>query len=157
MVAHRSPMTFAVSAFIVLFFLSTPCLLWPQRLCCEGDTWIKWTEEHREDYVRGYILGSSEGYSQACYKMASYWPSPVVVSDKNNPISKCLKHMPDFAKGPGYFAQQITQLYALHPEDRILLTTEILEALGKGKSLQDIHEHPPFPTQSVSPASSSQR
>jgi hypothetical protein len=157
MVAHKSRRTLAASAFIILLLLSAPCLLWPQRLCCEGDTWIKWTEEHREDFVRAYILGNSEGYSQACYKMASYWPSPVVVSNKNNPLSQCLKRMPDFSKGPEYFAKQITQLYTLHPEDRILLTTEILEALGKGKSLQDIHQHPPFPMQSLSPASSSPR
>ena len=86
----------------------------------------------------------------------NYWPSPVVLTDKNNPLIRCLKQMPDFSKGPEYFAKQVTQLYTIHPEDRILLTTEILEALGNGKSIQDVHEHPPFRTHSASPTGNSQ-
>ena len=142
---------------VILFLLCSTGSSWPQRLCCEGDTWIKWTEEHREDYVKAYILGRSEGYSDACYKVVSYWPSPVVLNDKNNALSRCLKQMPDFSKGPEYFARQVTQLYTSYPEHRILLTTEILEALGSGKSIQDIHEHPPFPTHGGPPVGNSQR
>jgi hypothetical protein len=145
MVVQRGRIPLPLFVFITLLILCTPAI-WAQRQCCEGDTWIKWTEEHREDYVRGYILGRAEGYSDACCRVADYWPSPVVLSDKNNPITRCLKKMPDFSRGPSYFAEQVTQLYTIHPEDRILLTTEILEALGHGKSIQDIHEHPPFPT-----------
>jgi hypothetical protein len=112
---------------------------------------MKWNEEHREDYVRGYILGRAEGYSDACYRIAKYWPSPITLGDPKNPISKCLNDMPDFSRGPEYFSKQVTELYTMYPQDRILLITEILEALGSGKSIQDVHKNPPFPTQSRLP------
>jgi len=157
MAVQRDRSNFVLFVFMILFFLCSPVSLWPQRRCCEGDTWLKWTEEHREDYVRAYILGRTEGYSDACYREAKYWPSPVTLGDQKSPISRCLKEMPDFSKGPEYFAKQLTQLYTLHPEDRILLTTEIMEVLGSGKSIQDIHEHPPFPTRNASPTGNQKR
>jgi hypothetical protein len=146
MVVQRNRSAITVSAFVILLILCSPRSSRAQRHCCEGDTWIKWTEEHREDYVRGYILGRAEGYSDACYREARFWPSPITLGDENNPISRCLKEMPDFSQGPEHFAKQVTELYRVYPEDRILLITEILEAMGSGKSIQDIHEHPPFPT-----------
>jgi hypothetical protein len=118
---------------------------------------MKWTEEHREDYVRGYILGHAEGYTDACYKAMKYWPSPILLSDENNPLSRCLKGMPDFSRGPEYFAKQITELYSTYPEDRILLITEVLTELTNGKPIQDIHKHPPFPTPASLPRGSSPR
>lgn len=147
----RNLCTLAVFAFAFLLILSFPRSSRAQRYCCEGDTWIKWTEDHREDYVRGYILGRAEGYSDACYKEAKYLPLPIVPGDEKNPIGRCLKEMPDFSRGPEHFAKQVTELYTLHPQDRILLITEVLEALGSGKSVQDIYEHPPFPTPKASP------
>jgi len=148
MAIHRSFNIFHVVAFVVLLAFSTPCSLLAQRRCCEGDTWMKWTADHRKDYVLGYILGRAEGYSDACYRLVKYWPSQVKLNDEKNPLTKCLKEMPDFSRGPEYFAQQVTELYTTYPEDRILLITEILEALGSGKSIQDLHQHPPFPTTS---------
>jgi hypothetical protein len=157
MVVERNRSTLPIFAFMILFILCSPGSLWPQRRCCEGDMWVKWTEEHREDYVRGYILGHAEGYTDACYTAMKYWPSPIILSNKNNPLSKCLKEMPDFSRGPEYFANQITELYSTYPQDRILLITEALGELVNGKSIQDIHEHPPFPTHSASPTGGSKR
>ena len=116
---------------------------------------MKWTDEHREDYVRGYILGHAEGYTDACYKAMKYWPSPIILSDENNPLSRCLKEMPDFSRGPEYFARQITELYNTYPRDRILLITEVMTELVNGKSVQNIHERPPFPTPGSLPKGSS--
>jgi hypothetical protein len=148
MVVRSNRRTFVVFAFVILPILCSPTSLRAQRHCCEGDTWINWTEGHREDYVRGYILGHAEGYTDACYRMAEYWPSPIILGNEKNPLSKCLKQMPDFSRGPEYYSKQITELYSTYPKDRILLITEILGGLGSGKSIQDIHEHPPFPTHS---------
>jgi hypothetical protein len=53
--------------------------------------------------------------------------------------------MPDFSRGSEYFAQQVTDFYTKYPENRILLMTEVLEALGDGKSIEDLHQHPPLP------------
>lgn len=146
---HRSML--AVLALVGWFVLCSSSPLSAQRTCCEGDTWMKWTEEHREDYVRGYILGYAEGYSEACHRATKDWPSPITLGDKNNPLSKCVREMPDFSRGPEHFAKLITELYNTYPQDRILLITEVLAELGSGRSIQDVHEHPPFPTRGPSP------
>jgi hypothetical protein len=150
MIAPRRFSTAAILAFTISMILWSDFSLQAQRYCCEGDTWIKSTEEHREDYVRGYILGRAEGYSDACNRLAKYWPSPITLGKANNPISTCLKEMPDFSRGPEYFATQVTEFYGRYPQNRILLITEILEDLGSGRSIQYIHEHPPFPAHSSS-------
>jgi hypothetical protein len=142
---------FVVLALVSWFVLCSPSLLPAQRRCCEGDTWMKWTEEHREDYVRGYILGYAEGYSEACHRATKDWPSPITLGNKNNPLSKCVKEMPNFSRGPEYFAKLVTELYDTYPQDRMLLITELLAELGSGRSIQAIHEHPPFPTHSSPP------
>jgi hypothetical protein len=146
---------FAVFAFVAVLIFCAPSSSWAQRRCCEGDTWMKWTEDHRDDYLRGYILGYAEGYTGACYKMTKYLHPPISLGEKNNPLSSCLAEMPDFSRGPEYFAKQITELYTTYPQDRILLVTEILVDLVSGKSIQEIHENPPFPTNGSSPSSSS--
>jgi len=145
MSTQKSNAIFAITAFVISLIFCPFSSLSAQRLCCEGDVWLRWTEDHREDYVKGYILGRAAGYSDACYRMAKYWPAPITLGDKKNPLSKCLKEMPDFSRGPEYFAQQVTDFCTKYPENRILLTTEVLEALGDGKSIQDLHQHPPFP------------
>jgi hypothetical protein len=153
----RNRRGYGAFAFVTFLILSSPCSSSAQRYCCEGDNWMKWTEEHREDYVRGYILGHAEGYTDACYKAMKYWPSPILLSDENNPLSRCLKGMPDFSRGPECFSKQITELYSTYPEDRILLITEVLTELTSGKPIQDIHKHPPFPTPASLPRGSSPR
>lgn len=150
MFRQKSNAVFAMTAFVISLIFCPISPLSAQRLCCEGDDWLRWTDDHREDYVRGYILGRAEGYTDACYRMEKHWPTPITLSDKNNPLSKCLKEMPDFSRGPAYFARQVTDLYTKYPENRILLTTEVLEELGKGKTIQDIHQHPPFPADGAS-------
>ena len=62
---------------------------------------------------------------------------------------------PDFSRGPEYFSKRITELYSTFLQDRILLVTEVLTDLASGKSIKDIHEHPPFPTHGSSPTGSS--
>jgi hypothetical protein len=135
----------------VCLVLSVSSLLWTQRRCCEGDSWLGWTEEQRNDYVKAYIFGRTKGYSDACFKLVKYWPAPVVLSEDNNPLASCFKGMPDFAKGTEYFAKKITEFYRTYPENRILLITEILEPLAKGTSIQDVHQHPPFPAEPSAP------
>ena len=149
--------TLAVFAFMILFLLCSPCSMWPQRLCCEGGTLDQVDPRTSRGLRKGIHSGPCRRVFGSCYRLVKILALPVVLSDENNPMIRCLKQMPDFSKGPEYFARQVTQLYTTHPEDRILLTTEILEALESGKSVQDIHEHSPFPTQIASPTGGSQR
>ena len=61
----------------------------------------------------------------------------------------CLDGRLDFTKGID-LSNDVTSFYRLYPENRNLLINEIFEELGKGKSIQDIHDHPTFPALSSS-------
>jgi hypothetical protein len=128
----------ALSATL-LFLLPGPTSIGAQRWCCEGDKWLKWSEDRREAYVVGYIEGYYNGRSSGC---RSGWEriQPERYYDED---LQCDKDGLDFPKGYEH-AHDITTFYQRYPENRILYPAEILEALGDGETLEQLHDHPPF-------------
>jgi len=53
-------------AAILTLILGLSQPLVAERVCCEGDLWLKWTEDHREVYAFGYTLGYSKSFADAC-------------------------------------------------------------------------------------------
>jgi len=115
-----------------------------QRTCCEGDTWLKWSQNRREAYVRGFIIGYTDGFLHACEEAASFAPRPTEPGFENFPLNKCLDRKWNFSKGID-LSKDVTAFYKRYPENRNLYFEEILEELGQGKSLEEIHRAPPFP------------
>jgi hypothetical protein len=37
-----------------------------ERNCCEGDMWLKWSQQTREAYIRGFLEGYTGGYGGGC-------------------------------------------------------------------------------------------
>lgn len=128
--------------FAVVFLSLIAPLARAQRNCCEGESWLKWSTEHRNDYVRGYIRGYYGGYFQGCQEGTKY--SSATGQSEKSPVDNCLDRKLDFTKGIE-LSNEITRFYIRYPENRILLINEILEELGKGRLIEDIHNHPPFP------------
>jgi hypothetical protein len=58
-------------------------------------------------------------------------------------MNKCLDQRLNFSKNPN-LSQDVTTFYKRYPENRIVFIQEILELIGKGWSLEEIHENPPF-------------
>jgi hypothetical protein len=114
-----------------------------ERTCCEGDAWLKWNQNRREAYVRGYIIGYTDGFVRACEEAASFAPRPTRPGFDNFPVNKCLDRKWNFSKGID-LSKDITAFYKRYPENRNLFFEEILEQLGQGKSLEYIHRNPPF-------------
>lgn len=130
---------------VALILLSTsPFLARAERYCCEGDSWLRWDSERRETYVRGYVDGYYGGYVHGCQEGTKHPAGGVEPGFENFPINKCLDQKWDYTKGID-LARDVTAFYRRHPENRNLLIKEILEALGKGRSIEDIHHNPPFP------------
>jgi hypothetical protein len=142
---RRAPMLAAVLAILIFI----PSSMLAQRNCCEGDSWLRWSPEHRNDYVRGYIRGYYGGYFQGCQQGTKYSSGTVKSGPEKSPIDECLDRKLDFTKGTE-LSNEITRFYRRYPENRILLINEILEELGKGRSIEDIHNHPPFPAHNSS-------
>ena len=127
----------------VILSSSTP-LIHAQRDSSEAESWLRWSVEHRDAYVGGYVEGYYGGYLHGCQEGSKYLSKPVSTDFDNFPVNKCLDRKWDFTKGID-LAKDVTTFYKRYPGNRNLLIKEILDELGKGKRLEEIHSHPPFP------------
>jgi hypothetical protein len=94
-----------------------------------------------EGYYGGYLHGCQEGTKHSA--------APVQAGIDNFPINRCLDRKWNFAKGID-LSRDVTAFYERYPENRNLLINEVLEELGKGRLIEDIHQHPPFPAHNLS-------
>jgi hypothetical protein len=113
-----------------------------QRRCCEGEQWLTWNSKARETYVYGYAVGYGHGHRDGCFQGTKGWPEKGRLAVEDDPTAKCLKQQLDFSRGTDYFAQAVTDFYKRYPGDRDLYIDEVLEQLGKGQSLEQIHNYP---------------
>ncbi len=127
-----------LARFLTIVILMSS-MLWGQRPCCEGNLWLKWTKDRRESYVWGYMTGYSHAFWKGCRLAIQARPKGTAAEEAN---SACRAHEPDFSKGTDYWAKQVTDFYKTFPEDRDIYIDEVLEQLGNGQSLEQIHTHP---------------
>lgn len=113
-----------------------------QRVCCQGDWWLKWSHEARETYVLGYMLGYSKGHADVCQQGTEDLPIPSQDGIENEPLHRCSEKEIDFSKGSDYFVKAISDFYTQYPDDRDIYPYEVLEQLGKGLTNEEIHRHP---------------
>jgi len=115
-----------------------------QRDWHQGDTWLGWKRDARVSYVFGYMVGYSTGRWDGCAEDAKDSTRKINLADENDPTNRCQHEGPDFSKGSDYFVNAITDLYKRYPEDRELDIGEVLEQMGRGLSVEEVHNHP-FP------------
>ena len=125
---------------------------WGTRNCCEGNDWLKWSQERRETYVRGFMEGYDAGHKQGCEEGTKGWRGPRPSVWEDWPVNKCLDRRLQFEGGID-ISRKVTEFYRRYPGDRILLIKEVLEELARGRSMEDIHKDPPFPTKQSPEAS----
>jgi|BogFormECP03_OM2_1039629.scaffolds.fasta_scaffold05784_2 hypothetical protein len=107
-----------------------------------GNAWLKWNHSEREKFVWGYTTAYSKGYGSACRQIALEWTGPVQPGYENAPLNKCLKGQLDFSKGSDTLIKSITDFYKRYPDDKDVSIEEILDLLGKGLSVEEVHNHP---------------
>jgi hypothetical protein len=130
-------------AIVALSALGATSLL-GQRAWHQGDTWMKWSRESRENFVFGYTSGYSTAYGNVCRRMAIAPDVNVKPGHENLPMNVCLQGQLDFSKGTEYFVNNITEFYKQYPGDRDIYIYEVVEQLADNLSLEQIHNHP-FP------------
>jgi hypothetical protein len=114
---------FVCSVVLAVWMLAASPLS-AQRVCCQGDLWLKWNHSVRESYVWGYTEGYTKGNMDGCKQ------------------GQCSQQQVDFSKGSDYLVRSITDFYTRYPKDRDIYIDEILDLLGKGLTLEEIHHHP---------------
>jgi hypothetical protein len=114
-------------------------VLWAQRVCCEGEMWLKWNNGRRESYVWGYMIGYSHAYWVGCRRAMKSLPTGASAESIE---TSCRESQPDFSKGTTYWTQQVTDFYKAYASDRDINVDEILEQLSNGLTLDQIHKYP---------------
>jgi hypothetical protein len=127
--------------FVVFLCLGSPRLV-AQRECCEGNRWLKWSESRREAFVDGFLIGYQNGYVGGCVNGTANVPPEAKPGTEAGAITKCGDEMPDFSSGTIKLVRAVTDFYQQYPGDRDIYIHEILEQLGKGLTLEQIHNHP---------------
>jgi hypothetical protein len=120
------------------------CPLAGQRGWHQGDTWLKWNRESRENFLFGYMSGYSTAYGDVCRRLATQLPKETHPGSENLPIDECLGDQLDFTKGFDYFVDNITAFYKRYPGDRDIYIYEVVEQLARGLAAEQVHSHP-FP------------
>jgi len=113
-----------------------------QRVCCEGDTWLKWSIEARKTYVWGFSSAYASGYENACRKMDKLWTGPVGPGLENDPLKECLSGEIGLSKSADYYADAVTDFYTRYPGDRDISIEEVVEQLAKGLTIEQVHAYP---------------
>jgi hypothetical protein len=111
------------SEFVVLL-LACAIAAFPtfaQRGWHQGDTWLKWKESARESYVFGYFNGYSNRHDETCEPVQNEWQKEI-----NTTV----------------IANKITDYYRRYPEDREIDIAEVIEQLGNGLTVEQIHNYP---------------
>jgi hypothetical protein len=127
-------------ALSVWILAASPLLA--QRVCCQGDLWLKWKHGARESYVWGFTEGYTKGQMDGCEQGRKYSRGDIKSSHEDASEHSCPKEEHDFSKGSDYLVRAITDFYTRYPEDRDIYIDEILDLLGKGQTLEQIHNHP---------------
>lgn len=106
-----------------------------------GNNWRAWSKDAKEKYIWGYMSGSGDAYDAACRQIDLEWAGKAEPGYENSPLNKCLKGQLDFSKGSDYFLKSLTEFYEAHPEDRDISIGEVLDLLGKGFTVNELHKH----------------
>src|SRR5579864_1760180 len=88
-----------------------------QRVLREGDTWLKWSRDAREEYVYGFSAGYATGYENACRFMDGLWRDSKEVELENDPLQKCFDKETPLSRDVDYYTGGVTDFYKRYPDD----------------------------------------
>jgi len=120
-----------------------------QRICCDGDIWLKWNLQERSAYIWGFSAGYANAYESACANMAKLW-NDTAEPRPNEPYGKCLATAKDLTRSTDYYVDAVTVFYSRYPADREISMEEVLAQLAKGLTVEQVH-HYPFPRHAPPP------
>jgi hypothetical protein len=109
------------------------------RVGQEGEEWLKMSPEARQIYSSAYIMGFVGGYARGCIEgtkdIKSHWSGP-----ENDPLHKCIERSPELTDSKK-IGETVTAFYTRYLSDRYLYIKDVIDALGRGMSVEEIHRH----------------
>jgi hypothetical protein len=95
--------------------------------------------ETRQTYATAYVLGFSAGFGRGC-EVGTKDVKQTIPGIENEPLHKCFQqglHFPDADS----MAKSVTEFFTRYPGDRYLYISDVIGALGRGMTLEEIHKH----------------
>ncbi|MGO9639847.1 MAG: hypothetical protein ACLP1Y_00885 [Candidatus Acidiferrales bacterium] len=135
-VSKRMPYLWSLALVLCASF---PSATGAERFGHEGEVWLKMSTETRQVYASAYVLGFSAGFGRGCEE-GTKGVSQTTPGIENEPLRKCFQKGLDFPE-TNSMANSVTDFYMRYPSDRYLYITDVMEALGRGMTLEEIHKH----------------
>ena len=129
----------AGSLFLVLMSLGPSRNLRATPVPREGTWWLNTSEDVRLTYAAAYILGFKKGYGAGCLKATEVLPPTSGRGLEDSPRHICIQQGPQFPESTALVAKQITSFYERYPNEQGMHVEEIIESLGAGETLNQIH------------------
>ena len=137
-------LTNPVGKLVFVIFLSLAIAPVPragQRMRDQGDIWFTWNQTERENYVYGYTSGYYHGFGNSCLRSVedlhfnSTPPQP-------GPHKICMDGDKQFFRGNDDPVDLIDDFYTRYPDVHDISPAEVLDLIGDGLSLEQIHKYP---------------
>jgi hypothetical protein len=115
---HSRKGVLALCAAVLWIVTASP--LSGQRGWNQGEMWMKWPQEARESYLLGYFEAYTS-YIDSCHQDRKQWQGEI---------------------NTARIAESVTNFYKRYPDDRDIYLQEVIEQLGNGLSIEQIHKFP---------------
>ena len=124
-----------LNIWATMIFCSFLCLILPahgqagtlrfpeSRSYSPGQIWLGWTSAERTGFVKGFIMGHSEGYQSGCRTAET---RSTQSRKAENQLDPCLQQRHLFPKKVAFYEQFITEFYNRYSTDRDVPTRVLL-------------------------------
>jgi len=93
--------------------------------------------------VIGYVSGYSDGHRDGCEHGLATGQG----ADQQDDVEhRCTAKQLDFSKGTDFLVKSVTDFYTKYPDARDIYIYEVLDALAKNLTLEEVHRYPFYGT-----------
>jgi hypothetical protein len=109
------------------------------RTGSEGVMWLSMSLELRNNYAGAYVQGFNSGFDFGCAN-GTHDARPSGSGFENDPVHICNSKAPSFGNTTK-LTESVTEFFQKYPDNRFLYIKDVINALGRGMSFEEIHKH----------------
>ena len=107
----------------------------------EGQTWLGWNVEQRENFVAGFLSAYEIAFRTGCLEYSFADPPKDAFDLAKSPLQQCMLQQLSFSKLPGHYVREITSFYESYPSDSNIPTSWLILAFSdsENKTFEQVH------------------
>lgn len=110
----------------------------PTSMFPNGEDWLHWNESVREQYIRAYVVGHSQGFAAGCEQADSQMISPDNAQGFVEANNHCVAHMPFTGKDVMKLIPSVTDFFDRYTQHRELPVSQVLRELDAGRTVEQV-------------------